>query len=111
MQGVAEILDRGDDAQPYSTAVALQKAKLDDVALTPSARLLAEMSSTGESFFEVSLRMSRLHKEYFLALYPPNTARLAEFAAGASDSLAAQQALEATDQGSFEQYLAAYFAS
>ncbi len=109
MQGVAEILDRGDDARPYATALAIQKAKLDDVALTPSARLLAEMRSSGESFFEVSLRMSRLHKDYFLALYPPNTERLAEFKAGAAESLAAQQAIEAGDKIGFDEYLAAYF--
>jgi len=109
MEGVAEILDRGDAAKPYATALALQKVKLDEVSLTPSARLLTEMRETGESFFEVSLRMSRLHKEYFLALYPPNTERLAEFAAGAAESLAAQQAVEAADKVGFDEFLAAYF--
>ena len=109
MQGVAEILDRGDDARPYATALAVQKAKLDDVALTPSARLLAEMRATGESFFQVSLRMSRLHKDYFLALYPPNKERLAEFAAGAAESLVAQQTLESAADVSFDEYLGHYF--
>ena len=52
--------------------------------------------------------MSRLHKEYFLALYPPNVERLAEFRAEADESLGAQAAIEAADKVSFEQYLAEY---
>ena len=72
MQGIAEILDRGDPAKPFAAALAVQAAKIEDVALTPSARMLAELESTGESFFDLALRMSRLHKDYFLALYPPN---------------------------------------
>ncbi len=53
--------------------------KIDEVALTPSARLMREMADTGETFFELALRMSKLHKEYFLDLYTPNAARLREF--------------------------------
>jgi glutamate--cysteine ligase len=110
MQGIAEILDRGDPAKPFSAALSMQAAKVQDVALTPSARMLAELESTGESFFELGLRMSRLHKEYFLALYPPNVERQAEFRAAADESFVAQKAIEAADRMSFEQYLAEYAA-
>jgi glutamate--cysteine ligase len=110
MQGIAEVFDRGDASRPYTAALAVQAAKIDNVALTPSARMLAELESTGESFFDLGLRMSRLHKEYFLALYPPNVERQAEFRAAAEDSLKAQAAIEAADRISFEQYLAEYSA-
>jgi len=113
MQGIAEILDQGDPARPYSAALAVQAAKVDDVALTPSARMLKELETTGESFFDLALRMSRLHKEYFLALYAPNVGRQAEFRAAADESLEAQAAIEARDRKSgvsFEQYLAEYSA-
>jgi glutamate--cysteine ligase len=113
MQGIAEILDAGDPARPYSAALAVQTAKIDDVSLTPSARMLKELESTGESFFDLALRMSRLHKEYFLALYAPNVGRQAEFRAAADESLVAQAAIEARDAKSgksFEQYLAEYAA-
>jgi glutamate--cysteine ligase len=79
-----------------------------DAALTPSARMLAELEKTGESFFDLGLRMSRLHKEYFLALYPPNVERQAEFRAAADESLRAQKAVEAADKVGFEEYLAQY---
>jgi glutamate--cysteine ligase len=113
MQGIAEILDAGDAARPYSAALAAQAAKIDDVARTPSARMLKELEITGESFFDLALRMSRLHKEYFLALYAPNVGRQAEFRAAADESLGAQAAIEARDAKSgksFEQYLAEYAA-
>ena len=66
--------------------------------------------AAGESFFELALRMSAAHKAYFLELYPPNEARLSELAAEAEESLAAQRAIEARDQGTFAEYLARYFA-
>jgi len=109
MSGVCDLLDRGDPARPYSQALATQSAKIEDVALTPSARLLAELTA-GESFFDLALRMSAAHKAYLLDLYPPNEERLREFAAEAEESLAAQQAIETADRGTFEEYLARYFA-
>jgi glutamate--cysteine ligase len=109
MSGICEVLDRGDAGRPYSQALATQTAKIEDVALTPSARLMAELTA-GESFFDLALRMSATHKAYFLDLYPPNEERLREFSQEARESLAAQKAIEAADTGTFEQYLARYFA-
>jgi glutamate--cysteine ligase len=109
MVGICEILDRGEPARPYSQALAAQVAKVEDTALTPSARLMAELTG-GESFFDLALRTSAAHKAYFLELYPPNDERLREFAQEAEESLAAQQTIEANDRGTFEEYLARYFA-
>jgi glutamate--cysteine ligase len=80
------------------------------VERTPSARLLAEMRQTGESFFELAQRMSKLHKDYFLGLYPPNERRLAEFSAAARESHEAQARIEASDRIDFDAYLADYLA-
>lgn len=110
MTGLCEMLDAGDPLRPYGNALAVQAAKLADVALTPSARLLDELTATNESFFEQALRMSMLHKEYFLEMYPPNEARLAEFAASAEESLERQRRLETGQQEPFDTYLARYFA-
>ena len=110
MTGICEVLDRGDPSRPYAQALATQTAKIGDAGLTPSARLMSELTTSGESFFDLALRMSVTHKDYFLELYPPNDARLAEFGAGAEESLAKQRAIEASDSGTFEQFLARYFA-
>jgi glutamate--cysteine ligase len=111
MTGICEVLDRGDPSRPYSQALAVQAAKLANVALTPSARLMEELTSTGESFFDLALRMSKTHKDYFLDLYPPNEERLAEFAAQAQESLAKQASIEQGDKGTYEQYVQRYFAN
>jgi glutamate--cysteine ligase len=108
MTGICELLDLGDPNRPYSQALAIQAAKIENVALTPSARLMTELNA-GESFFELALRMSAAHKAYFLELYPPNQERLSEFAQEASESLLAQRRIEARDKGTFEEYLARYF--
>jgi hypothetical protein len=71
---------------------------------------LNELTSTGESFFGQAQRMSTLHKEYFLDLYPPNEARLSEFAVEAEESLERQRRLETGTQEPFDSYLARYFA-
>jgi glutamate--cysteine ligase len=109
MGGICDVLDRGDAERPYSQALATQAAKIEDVALTPSARLMSELNA-GESFFDLALRMSATHKAYFLDLYPPNEERLKEFSQEAHDSLAAQRKIESNDRGTFKEYLARYFA-
>jgi glutamate--cysteine ligase len=109
MQGLCEMLD-GEATRPYTTALEQQRAKIDDVERTPSARLLTEMRQTGETFFQLALRMSKMHKDYFLGLYPPNESRLGEFGAAAAESHEAQRAIEASDKTDFDTYLAQYLA-
>jgi glutamate--cysteine ligase len=109
MHGIAELLDQGDPARPYATALATQKAKVEDVGLTPSARLIRELRDTGESFFDLALRMSAQHKRYFLDLYPPNEPRLDEFRREADESHDAATAAMRASTGTFDQYLADYF--
>jgi glutamate--cysteine ligase len=110
MQGICELLDAGEAQRPYMAALEQQRLKIEDVERTPSARMLAEMRQTGETFFELARRMSRLHKDYFLGLYPPNERRLAEFAAAADESHQAQARIEASDRLPFDEYLARYLA-
>jgi glutamate--cysteine ligase len=110
MQGLGEMLDQGESGSPYTAALEQQRAKIDDVGRTPSARLLAEMRHTGETFFEFAKRMSKLHKDYFLGLHAPNATRLAEFAAASRESHAAQERIEASDKSDFDTYLAGYLA-
>jgi len=110
MRGVCDLLDDGDAQRPYSTALETQEAKVHDPSLTPAARTLEEMRANEESFFNLALRMSRLHKAYFLDLYSPNESRQDEFAAQAQQSLEAQARLESANEISFDAYLQKYFA-
>jgi glutamate--cysteine ligase len=110
MQGICELLDHGDSRKPYQTALLAQREKVADVGKTPSARLLKELDSTGATFFELALSVSRTHKDYLLELPTPTAGRWEELAAEADESLAKQAAMESAQKGSFEEYLAAYFA-
>jgi glutamate--cysteine ligase len=109
MRGICELLDAGEAQRPYAAALELQGSKIADAAMTPSARSLEELRNTGESFADLALRMSRLHKAYFLELYPPNEQRLAEFATESKDSLEKQGEIEATDTMTFDQFIQNYF--
>jgi glutamate--cysteine ligase len=110
MAGICELLDEGEASRPYTTALRAQQEKIRDAERTPSARLLRELATTGENFHALVLRTSRQHKDYILALPETNEGRLAEFEVEAHESLAKQAKVEATDTGSFEDYLAAWFA-
>jgi len=111
MRGICELLDGSDPQRPYCTALAAQQAKITEPELTPAARMLTELLRDDESFFDLGLRMSQLHRSYFLELYSPNESRQLEFAQEAEASLAEQARLEAADRLSFDEYLARYFAS
>jgi glutamate--cysteine ligase len=107
MTGICELLDHGKPDKPYLAALQAQQEKVQDIEATPSARLLRELRTTGESFEQLGLRVSGLHKDYFLALQTSNEARQAQFAAQAQESLRRQQAIEAEQKSeSFAQYLA-----
>jgi len=110
MRGICELLDEGQRDRPYITALDVQTAKVRDVSLTPAARTLRELEQRGESFDEFALYMSKMHKAYFLDLYPPNEQRLTEFRKEADASLERQAAIERADKVSFDTYLARYFA-
>ncbi len=111
MQGLCELLDAGDDARPYTTALAMQRAKLADAALLPSVRLLAELEREQVSFFDLALAMSRLHRDYFRDLVPPDEGRLAALRTEADDSLEEQHRVEAADRLPFVDFVAHYFAA
>jgi glutamate--cysteine ligase len=110
MEGICELLDHGEPSRPYRSALDQQRAKIEDVERTPSARLLAEMRQSGDTFFQVARRMSRMHKDYFLDLYPPNERRLTDFAEAAEESHRAQSRIESLDRVDFDTYLAHYLA-
>jgi glutamate--cysteine ligase len=110
MSGICELLDHGDPTRPYTAALAVQRAKVDDVGATPSARLLRELEVEGEAFFHFALRMSREHRDYFRDLYPPKQSQLDVFRVEADESVLAQQRIEAADKVSFEEFVANWFA-
>jgi glutamate--cysteine ligase len=110
MTGICELLDHGNPQRPYTVALKAQQEKIADVERTPSARLLKELSTSGETFFELARRVSTNHRDYFRSLPAPGDGRLQNFEREAAESLAKQASIEAARAGSFDAYLANYFA-
>ena len=108
MQSSCALLDQGLEGSPYTTTLAEMREMIEDPDKTPSARMLAEMRASGESFSDYAARKSDQHGAYFKAL-PIDEARMAFFAEAASVSLAQQANKEAEDVLSFDDYLKAYY--
>lgn len=104
---IARLLDEEhNEPGVHEASLAIQKAKIEDPAKTPSARVLEEVKALG-SASAFGLRQSELHAAYFREnpLMPAEEAMFAEMAAA---SLAEQAIIEQTDTGSFDDFVAAY---
>lgn len=109
MAGVCELLDADDLEKPYTASVNKQTERISYPDMTPSARMLDDMRQDSESFHRFAERMSRQHFHYYKNLHL--SAEQEQFHIDeASQSKLRQQAIEAADNLSFEEYLAEYFA-
>jgi glutamate--cysteine ligase len=111
LAGICELLDAGDPSRPYGRALAQQREKLAQPELTPSARMLRELRANGESFAALALRESAAHQAQLLGKQLRNAAREQEFAGEAAASLEDQARIEATETGSFEDFLSQQLSS
>ncbi|MYB37471.1 MAG: glutamate--cysteine ligase [Gammaproteobacteria bacterium] len=106
---LAAVMDAGIGGHAHSQAVEAQRHKVEDVAATPSARVLAAMRAKQEGFFDFAMAQSLAHRGGFRdgRLTPR---RQGEFAAMSERSLAEQAAIEAADIESFDEYLERFLA-
>jgi len=108
MQAVAELMDP-DGRSGHREALQTQRAAVEDAELTPSARLLDDLRSTGLPLFTYAMDLSRRYREYFASLDTGKNPRLEMLRAESAQSLARQRRVEAEDRLEFSDYLAAYF--
>ena len=106
---LAELLDQSQGDSQHVAALQAQQAKVEDVSLTPSAQVLAQLQQ-GLSFTEFALHQSKLHAEYFRS-QPLSAEQQAAFEASVTQSLHDQAELEAHEEGDFDSFAAAYQAS
>jgi glutamate--cysteine ligase len=109
LRPLAALLDglHGNDLYTYS--LDQQVAKLNDAALTPSARMLHIMRSQQIPFFQFTMNQSIAHKGYFDE-HPLRDADLAEFQRIARESIDQQLEMEASDTVDFDTFLEDYLA-
>lgn len=108
MTETARLLDQAKGGAAHERAVERQKAKLADPELTPSARLLRDMTAGGQDFYDFTLMLAERQRAYFSegTLTP---AEQQHFAQLSEESLQAQALLEANSNTPFDQYLADYY--
>ena len=95
----------GDDA--YISAVQAQRSKVRDPRETPSAQFLEQLKGSGQSFHDQALNLSKVHAQN-LRKTGLSPAELAAAQAQATQSLLDQQAIEASDNESFDEYVARF---
>lgn len=103
-----ELLDEGDSDHVYCSVLQRQRAKIEDVELTPSARILREIIDNKEEFFEFSLRLSTQHQESYASRPLPEESQL-KFEALARESIQRQRELEGREDVTFEEFMQNYF--
>lgn len=105
---VAQILDKANDTQAFSNAVAIEKTKVDDPSQTPSAQILSLLTESNRDNGEWGLALSQEYKAAFMArdysVYSESY-----FAEQTQSSHAKQRAIEDADTHSFDVFLADYF--
>ncbi|WNV02936.1 glutamate--cysteine ligase [Candidatus Methylospira mobilis] len=106
MQAITAILDQGESMPLYRKSLA--HAFVENPESTPSARMLADMRSRGESFAEYHLRQSLEHAAVFRT-EPLVGTHAIDFESEATLSHAEQARMEAEDTMSFDDYLQHYF--
>ena len=104
---VAELLDGAADG-PHVQSVERQREKVADPDATPSARILAMMRERHEGFFAFARRLTEAHRET-LRRHRIDPEREALLERLARESIAQQEAIEAADDRSFDDFLADYF--
>ncbi len=110
MAPVAQLLDdQHNEGGVHAAAMTQMQARIDNPALTPSARVLDEIRALGSSA-AFGLRQSEAHAAYFREspLMPAEETMFREMAAA---SLAEQAIIEQTQTGSFDDFVAAYNSS
>ncbi len=108
LQGICECLDRAGADHVYRRALDEQHDALRHPEGLPSARVLDEMRSRRESFFDFAMRKSEEHARAWRA-QRQNARRQSELTAMSEASLRDQAQIEATDRVGFAEYLRAYF--
>ena len=108
IEAVAAMLDTF-DGTGHGDVVRADREKIDHPELTPSARIIAEMSENDESYYEYAMRIATMHETYFeeRVLAPE---RLAALRARAEESLETTRTLESGETEPFDRFLARYFA-
>ena len=104
---LADWLDVEEGTGLYRRALGIQRDKLNDASLTPSAKQMRQIRKHG-SFLDAVLVASRAHHRALLA-DPLDAVKERKFQAEVEKSLACQQRMESETTGTLDEFLQHYF--
>jgi glutamate--cysteine ligase len=107
MEPVSQALDTLHGTDEHMRAMATQRARLADVSLTPSARVLATMRDQKQGFDTFALTLSQQHAEYFRGR-PLGEDAEREMLALSAQSLENQARIERDEIGTFDALVNTY---
>ena len=108
MKPLAELLDQVTAQSGYVSSLHSQLAKVEEPALTPSARILQQMSEQKASFYEFSMGMAEQHEQLFKQTQMEQK-ECEKMQAEVIRSHRRQKEIEDRDEMSFDDFLADYF--
>ncbi|MFK7854387.1 MAG: glutamate--cysteine ligase [Granulosicoccus sp.] len=106
IEPLAQHLDESLDSPIYMASLSAQRLKFNNPDLTPSAKMIAGIKSTG-SFFEHAQTLSKQHHEWFKGL-ARDEVLMQDLSRKVVQSREKQAQLEAENPGEFEDFLADY---
>lgn len=106
MLPLAKTLDEKANSQTMQNALSTMQARVEDVFLTPSAQVLANMKSKQYSFKDFALEQAKQVAQSFMQ--PLDEQKIQYWSDLAHQSLNQQHQIEAADSSDFSQYLAEY---
>ena len=109
MQPVCELMDKSCDSLPYRHSLEVQRAKIVDAELTPSAKILQHMTENKQSFYPFSMEIAKQYAADFSKMELDDN-RKTLFNNAVEMSLQKQQEMESADTLSFDDFLQQYFA-
>ncbi|XQW85703.1 glutamate--cysteine ligase [Thalassotalea piscium] len=108
MQSVAKLLDEAHASQKYTNALAIEKAKIIDASLTPSAKLIDYLNNESGSLSKLALDNAQQFKET-LKTNDYQFFQHEYFVQQAKTSFEQQKQIEDGDELNFDDFLQAYF--
>ena len=109
MSEVADLLDKAYQTDKYQTAINAERAKINDVNLTPSAKLLDVVVNNGSRLTGLALDLAAEYREQALAR-PYKYFSHDDFLSSVEQSHRKQKSIESGDNVDFDTFLAQYFA-
>ncbi len=107
LKPLAELLDQVAGGEDYLSSLQSQLAKVEDPELTPSARIIREMSAQKLSFYEFAMGLAEQHEKLFKQTQM-NAQQCEKMRAEATRSHLRQKEIEDSDTLNFDDFLADY---